>query len=372
MNYKKSKQNIFLFCFLLFCISLLISCTTNSEEETKEIAQEPLISSQESSKTIVSSQESTISSEELPVSKKYVLFTLNIHDWTSPEKSIATLTQAIAIHEKYNVPLDIYLDDPIVQTYYQQDSNIFTRIKNSPIITVNYHLRPPYPYYSEFDFLGLENYSSSELQTLLLNYEEHAIDLETGMPTDAEGGYQFLKDIMGYAPVVVSGYDPSTTAGKILAQIYADKGATFVVVHGKSSVLGQKKGPLFIRPEDIEIKLYESVGQESSDVIKESITSLSNQADKGDRFINIKMHENNFYTKGYTAFDFVYYRNVREKTQILSPPWDTNAWESKVNYKSADEEDEMWQHYEDAVAYVASNTDTFETINSFHLKEMIS
>ncbi|MFA6549941.1 MAG: hypothetical protein WCT36_01130, partial [Candidatus Gracilibacteria bacterium] len=186
----------------------------------------------------------------------YTAFIINTHDWANPEESIATINKIIDLHEEYQIPVDIYLDDPVIQIYQDQAPELLERLKTSPYVAVSYHLRPPYPYYWDYDWFGLDKLSDSELETLLLNYEEHEIDLVTGEPTDNPGGYQLLEDLMGYPPyvAVVMG---SPNVSVILAEIYKEKGALFTLTHSGTTGWGESKYGLWMRPESLEVKAYE-------------------------------------------------------------------------------------------------------------------
>jgi len=203
----------------------------------------------------------TLSSQE----KIYVLFSLSTHDWVFPEESIAVLNKMIDIHEKYNVPIELYLDDQVMQIYYEQSPELIERLKTSPVVAVSYHIRPPTPYYKEleFDFIGLEALDEITLKETLLDYEEHAIDLETGEPTNAAGGYEFVKDIIGYAPLTVSGFEKYGDLGTVLRNLYYEKGALFLVLHSQlgdedptAVDLGEKREPLYARPSTVDVRLF--------------------------------------------------------------------------------------------------------------------
>lgn len=346
--------------FLLFCLLVLFlsSCDTEDVQKTPE---------------------NEIKEEITPVdgTVMYVLFSLNVHDWTLPEESIATLNRILDIHEKYNVPIEMYLDDQVMQIYYEQSPELIERLRTSPVVAVSYHLRPPTPYYTglEFDFIGLEDLDETTLRETLLDYEEHAIDLETGEPTDDPGGYEFVKEVMGYAPLTVSGFEKFGKIGKISPDIYNEKGALFVVVHGKLGEdqlvveLGEKKDSLYVRPSTVDVRLFESVGQDTITVLQQAEQEAL-QAGVSPVFMSIKMHEDDFYADGVSPWRYVYYKE-NEKGRMIAqkPPYDITGAEDAALLTEEDRE-AIWQHYENAVAYVASRED-FDAINAFDLKEML-
>jgi hypothetical protein len=70
----------------------------------------------------------------------------------------------------------------------------------------------------------------------------------TGESTTEPGGYEYVKDVIGYAPVVV-GMASERKIADTLGQIYKEKGATFVVAHGDDYSLGEQRYGLFLRPD---------------------------------------------------------------------------------------------------------------------------
>ena len=298
----------------------------------------------------------------------YTSFIINVHDWSNPTQSIATLNHILDIHEKYQIPVDIYLDDPVVQMYAVQAKDLLERLRTSPLAAVSYHLRPPYPYYTDFDWKGLDALSTSDLTALLTNYETHAIDLTTGEPTTAPGGYQYLKDLMGYAPYTVAGVQAGAV-DKLANDLYQSMGAQMTLVHGRETKLGQKEGGLWLRPETLEVKVYEKKNRYAGeDVWKDSVAKISST---GQRFINLKWHEDNFYTSG-TPWGAVYY-DGGDKTKPLTPPFDLSAANVPAisQPKTDAQQSEQWQRYEELVSYVASHKDEVTALNSPQILELM-
>ncbi len=344
------------FLFLL----LLVSCNINNINDSDENG----------------SKEKTV--EQIPESdmKNYAMFSLNVHDWVFPEQSIETINRVIDIHEKYNVPIDIYLTDPTLHNYVDMAPDVVERLKTSSVVSISYHFRPPYPAYSHFDTIGLEDMDEEEAYETLLAYEEHKLNLETGGYYENEtGGYQFVKDTIGYAPLAVGFSAFSTRNANIanaLARIYAEKGAFFYVEHRKDSELLDMNYGFYLRPEHVEIKWYEKVHIYINDnLTAEDIIADMSGTYEGRKgiFINIKMHENNFYTTA-TPFWPIYWVDA-DKTIPQHPPYNTNAAAEVVQMKSQETQDAMWKWYESAVAYVAEHPELFIPINNEGVKKMI-
>lgn len=307
---------------------------------------------------------------EAPIEGIYTIFTLNVHDFIFWEESAEAVNHVIDIHEKYSVPVDIYVDDQIFQFYMSEAPELVERLKTSSMVTVGYHLRAPAPYYFDYkknDYLGLNELSDEDLYETLLRYEEHKLDLETGETLEAPGGYQFVKDTIGYAPPAVSTIVASERIQKTLSKIYAEKGALYTIVHGRSIDLGEKQAGLLIRPEHVDYKLYEKVEsiEEGESIFADAISKIPTE---GMRFIGMKYHENNFYNIG-TPFWPIYYTNEK-KTQPLTPPFDLTASEGLIEDRTDEDEAAHWALYESTVKYASEHEEEVHPIGVTDLEAL--
>ncbi|MFH1253169.1 MAG: hypothetical protein V1664_02450 [Candidatus Uhrbacteria bacterium] len=294
----------------------------------------------------------------------YTDFVINTHDWVLPEQSAATLNKIIDLHEKYQIPVDIFLDDQITQAYNEQYPELLTRLKTSPVVAVSYHLRPPTPYYWDWDWLGLEQMDNQTLYNTIKNYEEHRLDLITGQPTKEPGGYQFLKDLMSYPPFIVSGIASRPNIHKVASQVWQEKGATFTLKHEGGTAWGEKFDGLWLRPEDLEVKVYEFVDQSTGEKIL--IDALIQLKKDQPTFLNLKWHENNFYSQE-TSWRFTY---GKKQGGTNKPPFDVDRAINDAVLKSSAEQNEMWQRYEDLLIYVKNHPEIFTAINARNLVAM--
>ena len=345
--------------FSLLSVMLLFSFgCTNAEVPTTE---EP---SNIEEPTVPPSTSSTLDLKDT----KYTMFILNVHDWLLGDDSIETVNKVIDIHEKYEIPVNIYLTDPVVQLYVAEAPDLIERLRTSEYVTVSYHTRPPSPYYSNFDIIGLHELSDSDIYDTIMEYETHKIDLSTGLPTEEEGGYAYLTELMGYAPVTVGVASEYKNVVTQAIKVYKDLGATFTLVHGKETLLGDKKGALYLRPEQIELKLYESKALDSkaADVIEAALADFSGDSSKG-IFMNIKFHEDNYYLSG-TPWIYNFFTDGKE-SDPKSVPFDIET--VKVNEKSELEKTHIWELYEEGVQYVKDNADTMHPISEFDLQDML-
>lgn len=299
----------------------------------------------------------------------YTMFTLNVHDWVFPENSAETVNRVIDIHEKYNVGVDIYITDSVFQRYVTDYPDLVERLKTSPVVAVSYHVRAPAPYSSGFDDIGgLNNMNEEELYEILTDYEENKLDLETGLFLDEPGGYQLMKDIIGYAPVV-TGLSIGGEIGEVLARVYQDKGVEFIVEHDIVDLSDQKYG-VYVRPEHKEVKLYEMVRdyEGGEDVFEEALEQMT-EAEKGPQFINFKYHENNFYLQD-TPFWPVYWED-KNKTTPKKPPFDVRIHDETPDFRPQNQQDAHWFLYENTVKYASENKEEFNPINAFDLVDML-
>ncbi len=292
--------------------------------------------------------------------KVYVEFILNVHDWVFLDDSIATVNKVIDLHEQYNVPVEIYLTDPMIRLYVSKAPSLVERLKTSKVVAISYHVRPPAPYYSDFDWAGLKSMGDSELKTLLTSYEEHAIDLKTGQPTSDPGGYEFLKKTIGYAPYVVASGAGKDKVSTTLAEIYKSKGALFTLTHSDSGTAwGQTANGLLMRPETVDFKTYEI----KDDVDFETVVlkpAMDQIGSTRPAWLNVKWHEDNFYTSG-TPWGNVYYSDAKAKT-MKPPPYDTSAYEP-VPKKTDAEKATQWKRHETAMQYMLAHPETYQVIS---------
>lgn len=297
----------------------------------------------------------------------YVQFVMNTHDWVMLDRSIETINRVIDIHEQYNVPIDIYLTDSVVQGYMEHDPSLIERLATSEVVAVNYHARPPSPYAAQFDWLGLADMSEPELTETLQRYLSEEIDLETGEPTGEPGGIVYLADLIGYMPQTV-GISAAGAVGKKLSSLYAELGVPFLVEHGTLPYrLGDMKWSQYLRPEHVPIKLYEEKTVDAESVIESYL--LDAPVGQEDVYLNLKYHENNFYADG-TTFGPVYWEDYDSGRQHpYDPPWDLSLGSTEL--KSEGRQEQLWALWENAVKYVAENPDRFTPINAFDLVEML-
>jgi hypothetical protein len=311
----------------------------------------------------------TPTTEPAATPQTYLTFNLNTHDWVFPEDSAASVNKVIDIHERYKIPVDIYLTDPMVQLYVKSYPDLIKRLKTSPYVAVSYHTRPPSPYATSFDFLGLQDMSAQDRYDTIYNYETHAVDISTGQATSAPGGYAYLKELMGYPPyvaVVLSTASIDAAADKVWKTL----GAQFTLTHSANAALGDEKNGLYLRPETVEVKAYEQAGKSTAEkVVSSALAEIEDPSQ--DAYINIKWHEDNFYASD-TPWNNVYFENGdAHGGAFLTPPWNTGLGVSTTKRKNAQQTVSQWKLYEDLVKYVSEHQDTLTPINAKDLAAML-
>ncbi len=290
----------------------------------------------------------------------YAIFSINVQDFSYPEQSAAVLDKIIALHETYNVPVDIYLTDVMAQLYAEQFPQLLERLKTSPVVAISYHYRAPRPYANNYDWLGLQNMSADELYQTVLRYETHAVDPVTGQTTDAAGGYQYVASLIGYPPYAASSI--SADADSALMRVFKELGAQMTVVHGRALNLGDTKKGLYIRPEHYDYMLFQNVGADPAASFENALNEAHNSQGIAPYFVGVKMHDNDFFA-AQSAWLTVYVDGGKR------PPWNPSL---KSPLLSQAEQDAMWAMYEQTVLYVASQNARIGIVNLPMVLDMIS
>lgn len=272
-------------------------------------------------------------------------FVLNTQDFSYPELSRATVERVLDLHEDLGVPLDVSLTTTMTDLFAAQAPSLLERLRDSRVATVNYHTRPPQPYHTDYDWLGLTRMTSAQLYDAIMQYETHGLDLVTGQPTAAPGSFQRLADLMGEAPVCVGNASNASLQTQVDG-LFGALGASMVVVNGRAANIGEKRNGLYLRPEHCDLKLFEHFGEDPATVLTTAMND-ARAADGGRApyFVGIKMHDNDFFAED-SAWTTVYLK-ARRKT----PNWDTTR---KSPLLSADVQKGMWNLYEGTVRYAAS------------------
>lgn len=276
----------------------------------------------------------------------FVTFSINVQDFSYPELSAATVTRIVDLHERYRVPVDIYLSDTMLDLYQSGYASLMARLVASPYVRLNYHIRPPKPYYLNYDWAGLGAMSAEARQSTIVRYESSVVDGTTGQPTARPGGYQQLMTLPNAYPGITAAFQVDEPLLDAAAAAFRSLGATWSLAHGVGVLnLGESSRGLYLRPEHYDLKLFELTAQPAATVIEAAITSAQQAAGaRWPLFIGAKMHDNDFFAQK-SAWNVVYVDGGKR------PPWNPSA---KSALKSAAEQAAQWAIYEGALQHVQS------------------
>ncbi|HRK40209.1 MAG TPA: hypothetical protein PK347_17690 [Burkholderiaceae bacterium] len=250
--------------------------------------------------------------------------------------------------------MDIYMTDVMLDAYQKQSPSLLARLNASAMVRLNYHCRPPKPYYSDYDWAGFASLSATARTARVLDYERFVTDGVTGLPSGTPGGYAVMKSQVNASPGVAAFQSDSGVLDSVAAA-FVQLGATWTVSHSAPVNLGENARGLRFRPEHFDLKLFEQSGANVASLMEAALTSARGIA--GGRMpyvVGVKMHDNDFFAER-SAWLTVYV------DQSKRPPWDTSR---QAALKSSEAQAEQWRLYEEAVAWAASNKQKVLTLNS--------
>jgi hypothetical protein len=299
---------------------------------------------------------SPVAAQRGSASSLYATVSLNTQDFAYPDLSAALVSRVLDLHDTLDVPLDVYLTTTMVDVFESGWPDVLERLRLSRVATACYHDRPPMPYHTGYDWLGVSRMSSAEQYDLIEQYETHGLDLATGRPTEAEGGYAKLTRLMGAPPRAVGILADGATLQASADTVFRDMGATFGVVHGRAANLGETRNGLLARPEHYDLKLFERVRESAGTVLNEAIASARTAA--GGRppyFVGVKMHDNDFFATQ-SAWTTVYLAPGARR----GPPWNP-ALKAPLLDDAA--RAEMWRTYEAMIRELAARRSQISVVN---------
>jgi hypothetical protein len=284
-------------------------------------------------------------------------FSLNVQDFSYPDRSAEVIDRAVTLHESVGVPVDVFLTTTMVDMYQSNYPALFTRLLTSPVVALSYHTRPPKPYHNGYS--NLTSLTSNQVYDLVTNYETHELDLITGQPTTNPGGYVKLRGLAGYAPFIVAALTTAPLKGPVHTA-FNKLGARVAVVHGRAvNFTNRLVYGMYEKPEHVDLRLFETNydGVAPSVILSNAFTwaRASNNV-VPPYFVGVKMHDNDFFAQD-SAWVTVYQNGPHV------PPW-TNAYTLKSPLLTTNEMTNMWNRYEAMVRYVGSNTMRYTGLNA--------
>jgi hypothetical protein len=291
----------------------------------------------------------------------YAMFAISVQDFAYSERSAAIVRRVVELHEKHGVPLDLYLTTTMTDRFAADAPDLIGVLKRSPVAVVSYHVRPPTPYFTRYDWIGLRDMEQPRQLEVIRRCETHGLDLTTGQPTDEPGGYLKLKELIGYAPRVVSA---QADVGLVRAadSVFRDLGARFFVVHGRPINLGERRSSVALRPEHVDLRLFEHVGEKPAAILDRALAEARKPPGaRAPYFVGLKMHDSDFFVER-SAWVTVYVEGRRR------PDWDLTR---KAALLSEERQRAVWEHYEAVVKEVAARRDVFAAVNSALLAQLV-
>ncbi len=298
-----------------------------------------------------------------------ITFAVNVHDFVNLGDSARTILSLIEIFQKYDVKGDFYLTGPICQFYLDEHPEVIAALRESRM-TVSYHVRPPHPLYGGFDG-ALRGLSDEELRLALIDYETHALDLETGQTIPGtRGGYALLRDTFGRPPVTVSPQNGDERIRAAAIDLWRAMGAKVCVDYHETGTDPEDpfeyEGGLLVRPSDFSVTRWTVEGsdrepfwwamlgtplEEEYDPVLYLDENLESWSNRRAPFITALIHDDNFYRQGATPFVDIYYVDG-DKSRPRSPPYDLSTPDPS-NPRSSESQALVLAEYERLVAHAA-------------------
>ena len=283
---------------------------------------------------------------ELPTS--VVQFALNVHEWVRPDLSKEWIQRVLDLHTKHDVPLDVYLTGQVLASLVKDAPELVSALRDSDLVSISYHARPPMPYYPGFDNGKLRHLEGQALYDALHRYETQALDMVTAETVaGTSGGLAYLTEVFGSAPVSVAFADGASEVSRTLAWVHHDLGAKMVATHEHDCELGDRINGLWCRVEQGKVQLF---GPPKRDGGQEMEKALGSSA-AGPWFVWGKVHDNDFFSRG-NYWRPIYYRDGERKAP-LKAPYDLDLASSKP--KSEAGKASSWALYESGVVWAAEN-----------------
>lgn len=288
----------------------------------------------------------------------FLNFVIQVQDFSYTSESIATLRRLLTLHETYKIPLDVYFTSTMLDAYESQAPDLLALLKASPYVAIQYLVQQPKPYVAGFDWAGLSAKSATDQYSSISNYETHGIDLSSGQPTTATGGYGKLKSTLGEAPLIAA-FNADTALASSTAKVFKDLGA---LLTSKSGVynLGDSANNLYLKPEHSELNLASSTSSAAATLIANAFSAVHLATGNRAPFVvAIRMSDNDFVAKD-SAWNTVY---GTQKT----PPWSST---SKAAAKTTTEQQAVWTQYEAALSHASQKSATLGAVNGAGVKAL--
>ncbi len=271
----------------------------------------------------------------------------------------------LALHEQTGVPVELSFTTTSARKLAENTTR-FEAVKTSPCVAVSYHVRPRVPYLGDCDWDSFASLNNTDKEAIVVQYETEALNLEYGTTTGEDGGYQHLGSLLGYPPFTV-GADPAPeSAALVFGVFHTQFNAPFLVKHSQMYNLGDQLYDMYVRPQHVEIKLFDDAITDPASAIDSAITEASNVSTaKKPYVVGIKIHDNDFFAVN-SAWTTAYM-----PPQICVKGYTFWNYTTKSDLKDQTARDAMWQKYEDAVQHVAGLGPEVAAVNARHLHQWL-
>lgn len=292
----------------------------------------------------------------------FLTFSINVQDFSYPDMSAATVTRIVDLHEQYRLPVDIYLSDTMLDIYQTSHPALMARLTSSPYVGLNYHIRPPKPYYNGYDWAGLASLSVADQTSRIRDYETHVTDMVTGLPGPRAGGYAQLLALPNARPAITAAFQAEQALLDASAAAFKALGATWTLAHtGGVLNLGDSGRGLYIRPEHFDLLLFQSPGSAAASLIDAAFAAAHEASGaRAPFFVGVKMHDNDFFAQR-SAWLTVYMDGSRR------PPWNPAT---RAALKSAADQAAQWTLYEGALQHAQAQRQRIGVANSAGIAQL--
>ncbi len=299
-----------------------------------------------------------------------VMFHLNMQEHGHHDEAVAVATRVLDLHEQLAVPLDVYLTTWMVDDL--AGTALFARLVASPLVSVNYHTRPPLPYRANFcvgtdpchDWYGLDALDEAAQQAEVTAFESAPIDLATGQRLAGIGGFAKLTAALGRPPWVAGVESNGQQLQRAVDHAFQALGATFVTSHAAGgSSEGDARNGVPIKPEAVDVKMF------NTDVALDGDACVAATNDGAALYdcevarcvgpppctVAFKMHDNDFLSPD-AWWGVVYARKT--------PPWDPARQTTPYAADDPAGADFQWTRYEQVVRQAAARRATYAIVGA--------
>ena len=323
-----------------------------------------------------------------------VSFHWNTQDFIRPDLTAAYFHRLLDLHEQFAVPVDVFLTETMLDVFESAYPALLARLKSSAMVCMDYHVRPPKPYYTGSDIGSTTGYNFNNwsgingltgnlaggaLYNFIANYETHGLSLTTGAPTAATGGFAKMTGVFGYAPIVAAAQSDSVHAIAV-SNVFKDLGAKMSIRHNVVNNLGDVANFQNVKPEANEIRLIElfkaglvTPAASAFDSAIAAARIATSGSGTGTRyayapyFMGVKLHDNDMFTDT-SAWIQTYTTPTGRKTPAWQPFTNPNV---RALLTGTTPED-RFNYYAAMLQYAAANRAKLQLVHAPHILDMLA